>query len=204
MDKDGNVIDTVIVKDEAISAPNAPVFENYTFVGWDKEFTTVKDDLTVTALYEQFKVKFVDMSGNVLFEDFLTDGSYKKAFPEVLVVGYILKSWNIDTIENQYQDVTVTGIFEEKTITVTYLDKDGNVIDEEVVPYGGNALNEVNAPTVDGMKFNGWDKPLEQLTEDLTVTATYIESTGCSLFTLKNMFVGLALLGFAIIMKKKH
>ena len=203
VDKDGNVIDTVIVKDEAISAPNAPVFENYTFVGWDKEFTTVKDDLTVTALYEQFKVKFVDMSGNVLFEDFLTDGSYKKAFPEVLVVGYILKSWNIDTIENQYQDVTVTGIFEEKTITVTYLDKDGNVIDEEVVPYGGNALNEVSAPTVDGMKFNGWDKPLEQLTEDLTVTATYIESTGCSLFTLKNMFVGLALLGFAILMKKK-
>ena len=95
------------------------------------------------------------------------------------------------------------NVFEEKTITVTYLDKDGNVIDKEVVPYGGNALNEVSAPTVDGMKFNGWDKSLEQLTEDLTVTATYIESTGCSLFTLKNMFVGLALLGFAILMKKK-
>ena len=145
------------------------------------------------------------MNDNVLFEDYLTEGSYNKEFPtDVIVVGYILKSWNVTTIKDQYQDVYVTGTFEEKNVTVTYLDKDGNVLAEETVPYGADALQEVTVPVIEGMEFSGWDKELKVLKEDVTVTATYKASSGCSFLTIKNFFIGLALLGIVFIIRKKH
>ncbi len=44
--------DTVIKGLDA-SAPEAPEHESYTFVGWDRDFTNVQENITVTALYER-------------------------------------------------------------------------------------------------------------------------------------------------------
>ena len=38
---------------QAATAPEAPVHEGYTFKGWDKDFSKVTSDLTVTAQYEK-------------------------------------------------------------------------------------------------------------------------------------------------------
>ena len=200
----GELLETVTVSDSEVVAPKAPVVEGYTFVGWDKDFTSVRNDLEVNAIYEQFKVKFVDMNGNVLFEDYLTNGAYTKEFPsDVLVIGYIFKSWEKDEIKNQLSDIVVTGIFEEKTIKVTYLDQDGNVIDEEEVPYGGNASKEVYVADTESGSFGGWDKPLEGLTEDITVSPVFNKNGGCSFMTIKNFFVSFTLLGLVFILRKK-
>ena len=41
---------------EAAAAPANPTREGYTFIGWDKDFTNVTEDLIVTALYEEIIV----------------------------------------------------------------------------------------------------------------------------------------------------
>lgn len=39
---------------KAAIAPTAPTREGYTFIGWDKDFSNVTSDLTVTALYKEW------------------------------------------------------------------------------------------------------------------------------------------------------
>ncbi len=47
------IVTVKVEEGKAATAPEAPVHEGYTFKGWDKEFTNVTGDLTVTALYEK-------------------------------------------------------------------------------------------------------------------------------------------------------
>ena len=51
-DYDGTVLDTQVVRaGENATAPQTPEREGYTFAGWDKDFTNVTANLTVTATY---------------------------------------------------------------------------------------------------------------------------------------------------------
>ena len=53
-DGDGNTINTQEVrKGDAAKAPANPSRDGYTFKGWDKDFSKIKKDLTVNALWEQ-------------------------------------------------------------------------------------------------------------------------------------------------------
>ncbi len=56
--------------------------------------------------------------------------------------------------------------------TVTFKDKDGNVI-EAVEVEEGNAATAPTAPAVDGFVFKGWDKEFSNVTANLEVTAVY-------------------------------
>ena len=56
--------------------------------------------------------------------------------------------------------------------TVTFLDKDGNVIATQEVEPGDNAVAP-DAPKVDGYKFIGWDTDLTNVQSNMTVTAQY-------------------------------
>ena len=54
VDFDGRVLKTQSVeKGQAATAPAAPTRDGYNFSGWDKNFSNVVSDLTVTALYEE-------------------------------------------------------------------------------------------------------------------------------------------------------
>ena len=51
---------------QAAVAPTAPTREGYTFIGWDKDFSNVTSDLTVTALYKEWtpaNYNFVFLNG---------------------------------------------------------------------------------------------------------------------------------------------
>ena len=69
----GSTISTVSVKaGQAAVAPTAPVHEGYEFVGWDKDFSNVQSNMTVTALYEASVSTLagdVDCDGAITFSD---------------------------------------------------------------------------------------------------------------------------------------
>ena len=57
-DHDGTVLKTQTVEyGKDATAPANPTREGYTFIGWDKEFTNIKTNITVTALYEEIKLE---------------------------------------------------------------------------------------------------------------------------------------------------
>ena len=69
--------------------------------------------------------------------------------------------------------LTITSRLPE-TYTVTFKDWDGEVLKTEEVTEGSGATAPTS-PTRDYYTFTGWDKPFDEVTEDLTVTATYTE-----------------------------
>ncbi|MBQ4569142.1 MAG: leucine-rich repeat protein [Ruminococcus sp.] len=81
----------------------------------------------------------------------------------------------------------------DEIFTVTFVDYDGTVLDEQTIEYGTAAIAPT-APTRDGYTFKGWDKDFSNITENTTVTAQYtrvapkgtlkIEVTGGTGFTI--------------------
>ena len=54
VDWDGKVLDTQeIIDGKAATAPVSPKRVGYVFVGWDKDFSNVTEDMTITAQYEE-------------------------------------------------------------------------------------------------------------------------------------------------------
>lgn len=54
LDWDGTVLKTQQVEEgKAATAPADPVREGYTFIGWDKDFSSITENTEVTALYEE-------------------------------------------------------------------------------------------------------------------------------------------------------
>lgn len=56
--------------------------------------------------------------------------------------------------------------------TVTFKDKNGNILKEETVKEGKDATAP-NAPTIEGYEFKGWDKNFSDIKEDLVITPLY-------------------------------
>ncbi|MBE6734127.1 MAG: hypothetical protein E7563_02130, partial [Ruminococcaceae bacterium] len=90
---------------------------------------------------------------------------------------YTFKEWDTD-FTNVTQDITVTAVY-SKTVnkyTVTFVDFDGTVIETQQVEYGSGA-NAPAAPTREGYAFTGWDASFDNITQDITVTAQYVDAT---------------------------
>jgi uncharacterized repeat protein (TIGR02543 family) len=69
-------------------------------------------------------------------------------------------------------DVTVKATYAWKKYTVTFVDWDNSVLSTQSVQHGRAAPSPAN-PVREGHTFSGWDVPLINITQDLTVTATY-------------------------------
>ena len=184
IDWDGTLLKSQrVLKGSAATAPVDPVREGYTFKGWDKDFSNVQSDLTVTALYEQnvveptyFTVTFQDWDGTVLKTEQVEQGKSAAAPADPTRDGYTFKGWDKD-FSNVQSDLIVTALYEQNVVeptyfTVTFLDWDGTVLKTEQVEQGRSATAPAD-PTREGYTFNGWDKDFSNVQSDLTVTALY-------------------------------
>ncbi len=94
---------------------------------------------------------------------------------------YEFVEWAADRVGTSIPEGTVmTGAgytayakWRESTVIVTFKDYDGTILKAESVPYGGAATAPAD-PAREGYYFAGWDKGFSNVTENITVTATYV------------------------------
>ena len=183
VDWDGTVIktETVAYGNDA-TAPADPTRESdgqytYTFSGWDKAYTDISADTTITATYSTegvyYTVTFTDFDGTVLKTETVAYGASATAPESPVRTGYTFAGWS-GSFTNIKTNTTVTATYTAITYTVTFKDFDGTELDSQTVNYGNGATApEVSARN--GYKFTGWDKDFSNVTSDLTVTAQYEE-----------------------------
>lgn len=119
LDWDGTKLSEQVVDyGTAAIAPATPTREGYTFKGWDKDFSNVQSDLTVTALYEQnapdpiYTVIFQDWDGTTLKTEQVEQGKSATAPADPVREGYTFTGWDKD-FSNVQSDLTVTAQYEQ-------------------------------------------------------------------------------------------
>ena len=180
---------------KSATAPASPTREGYTFKGWDKDFSNVQSDLTVTAQYEQnapdpiyYTVIFQDWDGTTLKTEQVEQGKSATAPATPVREGYTFKGWDKD-FSNVQSDLTVTAQYEQNApepiyYTVTFQDWDGSVLKNEQVEQGKSATAPA-APVREGYTFIGWDKDFSNVQSDLTVTAQYEQNAQNDAITVR-------------------
>ena len=73
-------------------------------------------------------------------------------------------------------DAGYVGVEVAPTYTVTFVDHDGTVLSTVTGVQKGASVTAPSSPTREGYTFSGWDKAFSNITQDLTVTATYTQN----------------------------
>lgn len=171
---------TIQVKDgEAAPLPNTVNIEGYTFKGWDKDYSSIHYDMTITAILEpnstvktQYTVTF--MVGGIPYLTLVEAGGNAIApiTPTVDAEGNEFIGWD-KSLLNINSDMTITAMFASPEYTVTFVVE--GISYPVKVKKGETAVVPVN-PTTDslGRTFIGWDSSFTNVQSDLTVNAIFM------------------------------
>ena len=157
---------------QSATAPDAPIREGYAFIGWDKDFTNVQENLSIYATYEQtFTVTFYDGQGTVLKVETVMKGQDATPPTPPTREGYVFDRWYGEYTYVQ-SDRSVYAIYREvidvvTEYTVKFCDWNGTVLKTQTVQQGQSATAPAN-PTREGYTFSGWDKELTAVTGNVT------------------------------------
>jgi|GEM_PF-4233286 len=167
----GNVIKSeTIVSGYSAVPPTLPVREGYTFVGWDKSYTNVREDLSIYPIYQinEYKVTFLDYDGRIVDEqmvEYMKDAVIESPERE----GYDFTSWS-DSLESITSSKTLVAEYEIKTFIVRFL-IDDNIIKEETVNYNSSATPPTPLDK-EGHSFTHWDD-YDHITSDRDIYGHY-------------------------------
>ena len=183
VDWDGTPIGAPQVIDEGTDAvpPADPARAGHTFTGWDKNFTNVGTDIEVKALYtiNQYTVTFLDADGTELKVKTTDYGTAVIAPVANAPEGMLFVRWvdeagrEVSDFSFTAADLTVKAVY-ARAITVVFMSRDGAELARFVVPEG-SSVTAPDAPTIEGMRFTGWDNGYENVTENVTATAQYVK-----------------------------
>ena len=167
-----------VEKGEDATAPDDPTRDGYHFTGWDKDYTNVKSDLTVTATYaiNTYTVTFYDKDGTTkLTSESVNYGDAATApdYPEH--TGYHFLYWTpeYDIITS---DLDVYAQYEMNTYTVIFQDWDGTELKTFNVDHA-HMINLIDMPdesslTRECYTFKGWKSSADEtLTEEQIAAA---------------------------------
>ena len=157
----------------AAVAPSSPTRENYTFTGWDKDFSNITEDMTIKAQYaiNRYLVQFFDWDDTLLKEDSVEHGTAAVAPNDPILEGHTFIGWDTE-YDSIIHDTYIYAIYEINYYNVKFIDWDSTVLSEQQVAYNYAAAKPSN-PQREGYSFIGWDKEFEHVKEDMIITAQY-------------------------------
>ncbi|NCD17998.1 MAG: cell wall-binding protein, partial [Actinobacteria bacterium] len=175
-DWDGSVIDVQTVPHGGnADLPSTPTRDGHSFLSWTgANYLNVTSDRTITASYGintytvtfQYEDETVIETVNVLYMQDATPPT-----PPV-IEGLTFSEW-LGDYEDVTENRTITAIYGADLYTVTFKDDDETtVLGTDVVAYGEDATPPSD-PTKTGYTFDEWDGDFTNVTEDLTILATY-------------------------------
>ena len=184
--KDGNTLkEQIVKKGESATAPEAPEIEGFTFSGWSGSFENVTADVTITAQYtEKGKADYTALNAAITQAEALTEDNYTAATWSSLQTALTAAKAVDKDLYAESQSVvdaataaltSAISALVEQTFTVTFVDKDGNTLKEQIVKKGESATAP-EAPEIEGFTFSGWSGSFENVTADVTITAVYTEN----------------------------
>ena len=179
----------------AAVAPTAPTREHFTFKQWDTDFSNVKANLTVKAVYEEnAKADYTALNAAIAQAEALTEADYtvqswsalQTALTSAKAVDKSLYAEDQATVDAATSALTsAINALAEQTYTVTFIGKDGQELKKETVKKGESATAP-EAPEIDGFTFSGWSGSFENVTADVTITAQYTEHGKADYTALNN------------------
>ena len=193
----GTVLDSQRIEyGKAAVAPLSPSKgEKYQFHGWDKDYSNVTSDLTVTATYIRlFEVTFVDYDGSVIAVELVPEGSTqavnkptpsrsREGYDFVGWDGYVLQSGDeyVETdIKNVAEDMTITAVYALHRYNVTFRMPNGTEIETQKVVHGGSAVTPAARPQYyfnetkrAAFTFTRWEGEMNDVRQDMTIVGIY-------------------------------
>ncbi len=159
---------------ESANLPSTLNIEGYVFSGWDKDYTNITEDITITAILKPntHTVTFVVENDTFKVEVAHGETAYPTYIPVMDSKGNMFQRWD-KSLHNITMDTTITAVFDTGTFhTVTF------IIDGEfysVMVEDGGTAEPPFWPVTDafGNPFLYWDRSLENITSDVTITAYY-------------------------------
>lgn len=158
---------------------------DYTFSGWSPALVAAVDDAIYVAVYTEtvrkYTVTFVDADGTELQKSDVEYGAMPTCSSPTKTstaqYDYTFTGWSPEVV-SVTGAATYTAVYTQtvRKYTVTFVDFDGTLLDEQSVEYGQAAVAPQD-PTREGYTFAGWDAAFNSITANLTVTATYTKNT---------------------------
>ena len=170
VDYDGTVLSAQsVAHGSAAIEPTAPEHEGYAFIGWDKDFSNVTEDMTVTAQYSanSYSITYT-INGEEYTAQTYEFGAAVSAPEYTIPEGHTFSGWDIpETMpaENLVLDAALTVNSYSITYTIN-----GEEYTAQTYEFGA----VVSAPeyTVpEGHTFSGWDIPETMPAENLVLDA---------------------------------
>ena len=174
VDYDGTVLSAQsVAHGSAAAEPTAPEREGYAFIGWDKDFSNVTEDMTVTAQYSTNSYSITYTINGVEYTTQTYEFGAEVSAPEYTVPeGHSFSGWDIpETMPAENITLNAELTVNEYIITYTI---NGEIYGIQVYAYG----EEVFAPAYDvpeHFTFSGWDTPVTMPAENIELDATLVE-----------------------------
>jgi len=162
-----------------IIAPEDPVKEGHTFLGWDQEIpaTMPAGDMTITAQWQinQYTISFKGCEHESITADYGTPLNIEDPTRE----GYSFDGWNdVVPATMPAQDMELTARWVINQYTITFNTAGGDELDPITQDYG-TPINFNTSPEREGYTFITWSPELPKTmpAQDMTLTAIWTLDT---------------------------
>ncbi len=174
-DDNGTILKTErVLKGDSANPPYSPTREGHIFTGWDKDFSNISANLTVTAQYKahSYSVTFQTYDGKTIETKSVYHGDSVEPPEAPIRIGYTFSGWD-HLLHYITSDIIVKANYHESSYRVIFKDYNGKELSNYHVMHGSSAFAPNPPPVRTGYTFIGWDKNFSSVTTDLIITAQY-------------------------------